>query len=192
MSFLALYARVLAQLRPVRALASALVVANLALATAQFAEPLLYGKVIDRLASAQSAGAAPLWADVAPWLAAWAGFAVFSIVASIGVALHADRLAHRQRVGVMAAYFEHVLHLPMSFHASAHSGRLLKVMIEGSNGMFGVWLSFFREHCAGFVALVVLLPLTLLKNWRLGAILIALVAIFGVVMNLVIRRTETM
>jgi ATP-binding cassette subfamily B protein len=80
----------------------------------------------------------------------------------------------------------------MSFHASAHSGRLLKVMIEGANGMFGVWLSFFREHCAGFVALVVLLPLTLLKNWRLGAILIALVAIFGVVMNLVIRRTETM
>ncbi len=192
MSFLRLYARVLAQLRPVKGLAGALVVANVALASAQFAEPLLYGKVIDRLAGAQAAGAAPLWADLAPWLAAWAGFGLFSIVAGIGVALHADRLAHRQRVGVMATYFEHVLHLPMSFHASAHSGRLLKVMIEGSNGMFGVWLSFFREHCAGLVALVVLLPLTLLKNWRLGAILIALVAVFGAVMNLVIRRTETM
>ncbi|MGD0562177.1 MAG: glucan ABC transporter ATP-binding protein/ permease [Roseiarcus sp.] len=192
MSFLRLYARVLAQLRPVKGLAGALVVANVALASAQFAEPLLYGKVIDRLAGAQAAGAAPLWADLAPWLAAWAGFGLFSIVAGIGVALHADRLAHRQRVGVMAAYFEHVLHLPMSFHASAHSGRLLKVMIEGSNGMFGVWLSFFREHCAGLVALVVLLPLTLLKNWRLGAILIALVVVFGAVMNLVIRRTETM
>ncbi len=192
MSFLRLYARVLAQLRPVKGLAGALVVANLALASAQFAEPLLYGKVIDRLAGAQAAGAAPLWADLAPWLAAWAGFGLFSIVAGIGVALHADRLAHRQRVGVMATYFEHVLHLPMSFHASAHSGRLLKVMIEGSNGMFGVWLSFFREHCASLVALVVLLPLTLLKNWRLGAILIALVVLFGSVMNLVIRRTETM
>ena len=192
MSFLRLYARVLAQLRPVKGLAGALVVANLALATAQFAEPLLYGKVIDRLAQAQQAGAAPLWGDVAPWLAAWAGFGLFSIGAGIGVALHADRLAHRQRVGVMAAYFEHVLHLPMSFHASAHSGRLLKVMIEGANGMFGVWLSFFREHCASLVALVVLLPLTLLKNWRLGAILLALVAVFGAAMNLVIRRTETM
>ncbi len=192
MSFLRLYARVLAQLRPVKRLAGALVAANLALATAQFAEPLLYGKVIDRLASAQAAGAAPLWADLAPWLAAWAGFGLFSIVAGILVALHADRLAHRRRVGVTAAYFEHVLHLPMSFHASAHSGRLLKVMIEGSNGMFGVWLSFFREHCASLVALVVLLPLTLLKNWRLGAILIALVVLFGAVMNLVIRRTETM
>ena len=70
-----------------------------------------------------------------------------------GDALYADRLAHRERVGVMAAYFEHAVNLPMSFHASAHSGRLLKVMIEGSNAMFGVWLSFFREHCAGLVAL---------------------------------------
>jgi ATP-binding cassette subfamily B protein len=192
MSFLRLYARVLGQLRTVRALASLLIVANLALACAQFAEPLLYGKVIDRLVSAQTAGAAPLWADVAPWLAAWAGFALFSIVASIGVALHADRLAHRQRVGVMAAYFEHALNLPMSFHAGAHSGRLLKVMIEGSNGMFGVWLSFFREHCASLVSLFVLLPLTLLKNWRLGAILVGLVVIFGLAINLVIRRTETM
>lgn len=192
MSFLSLYARVLAQLRPVKATATTLVAANLALASAQFAEPLLYGKVIDRLAGAQAAGLAATWSDVAPLLAAWAGFAIFSIIAGILVALHADRLAHRRRVGVMASFFEHVLHLPMSFHASAHSGRLLKIMIEGANGMFGVWLAFFREHCASLVALLVLLPLTLFKNWRLGAILIGLVVVFGAVMNFVIRRTETM
>ena len=192
MSFLSLYGRVLSQLRPVKATAATLVVANLGLATAQFAEPLLYGKVIDRLAGAQQAGFAASWSDVAPLLAAWTGFAIFSIVAGILIALHADRLAHRRRVGVMAGYFEHVLHLPMSFHASTHSGRLLKIMIEGSNGMFGVWLAFFREHCASLVSLFVLLPLTLFKNWRLGAILIGLVIVFGAVMNFVIRRTETM
>ena len=136
---------------------------NLAPAFAQFADPLLFGK----------AGAAPtprarhsrrFGPASAPWLAAWAGFGLFSIVAGIGVALYADRLAHRRRLGVIAAYFEHVhAPLPMSFHASARSGRLLKVMIEGANGMFGIWRSFFREHCAGFVALVALLPLTLLQ-----------------------------
>ena len=192
MSFLSLYGRVLAQLRPVKATAATLVVANLGLATAQFAEPLLYGKVIDRLAGAQQAGLVATWSDVAPLLAAWTGFAIFSIIAGILIALHADRLAHRRRLAVMAAYFEHVLHLPMSFHASAHSGRLLKIMIEGANGMFGVWLAFFREHCASLVSLFVLLPLTLFKNWRLGAILIGLVIVFGAVMNFVIRRTETM
>ena len=64
----------------------------------------------------------------------------------------------------MAAFFEHVMGFPALYHAKAHSGRLLKVMIEGTNAMFSVWLSFFREHCAGFVALFVLLPMTLFFN----------------------------
>ncbi len=192
MSFLRLYSRVLGLLRPVAAAALALVVANLALAFAQFAEPLLFGKVIDRLAAAQGADAPPRWPDIAPWLAAWAAFGLFSIVAGVLVSLHADRLAHRRRLAAMADYYEHVLTLPQSYHAEAHTGRLLKVMIEGSNAMFGVWLSFFREHCAGFVALFVLLPMTLFVNWRLGAILLALVVVFAAAMNYVIRRTETM
>ena len=57
--------------------------------------------------------------------------------------------------------------------------------------MFGVWLSFFREHCAGFVALFVLLPMTLFVNWRLGAILIVLVIVFAAAMNIVVRRTDS-
>ena len=92
----------------------------------------------------------------------------------------------------MAAYFDHVLHLPMSFHAHAHTGRLLKIMIEGASGMFGVWLSFFREHFAALVALGVLLPATLVVNWRLGGILLVLVVVLGVLMNVVLRKTEVM
>jgi ATP-binding cassette subfamily B protein len=192
MRFHRLYARVLARLRPERRLALILALGNIALAVAQFAEPLLLGRIVDRLSSAQVLSATPRWGDLAPWLAAWAGFGLFTILAGVLVALNADRLAHRRRVAAMAEYFDHVLHLPMSFHGGAHTGRLLKVMIEGSNGMFGVWLSFFREHCAGFVALLILLPMTLVVNWRLGAILLALVAIFAFLMNLVSKRTESM
>ncbi len=172
---------------------SALALANVALAVSQFAEPMLFGKVIDKLTHSLGAGAARCnGPGIGPWLAGWAAFGVFSIVAGVTVALHSDRLAHRRRVVVMAAFFDHVLHLPMSFHASAHTGRLLKVMIEGASGMFGVWLSFFREHFAALVALFVLLPATLIVNWRLGAILLALVVILGFLMNLVLRKTETM
>jgi glucan exporter ATP-binding protein len=129
--------------------------------------------------------------QIRPWLALWAGFGLFSIFAGVTVSLHADRLAHRRRVAAMADFFEHVVNLPLSYPAEAHTGRPLKVMIEGSNAMFDVWLSFFREHCAGFVALFVLLPMTLFVNWRLGAILIVLVIVFAVAMNTVVRRTDT-
>ena len=132
MSFLRLYARVLGLLRPVAAMAFLLALGNLGLAFAQFADPLLFGKVVDRLANAQSAHLAPQWADIGPWLALWAAFGLFSILAGVLVSLYADRLAHRRRLAAMADYFEHVMHLPLRFHAQAHTGRLLKVMIEGS------------------------------------------------------------
>ncbi|WP_036294093.1 glucan ABC transporter ATP-binding protein/ permease [Methylosinus sp. PW1] len=190
MSVLAVYLRVLAQLKPQKRLATILVVANLAVAIAQFAEPMLFGRVIDVLTRAQAAGVKLAWGDLVPLLAAWAGFGLFSIAASVLVALHADRLAHRSRLAVMAAYFEHVLDLPSSFHAGAHSGRLLKVMLEGASGMAGLWLSFFRENCASFVALFVLLPATLFVNWRLALPLIVLVIVFGALTSFVLRRTE--
>ncbi|WP_018267000.1 glucan ABC transporter ATP-binding protein/ permease [Methylosinus sp. LW4] len=190
MSVLSVYLRVLAQLKPQKRLAAILVAANLAVAIAQFAEPMLFGRVIDVLTRAQAAGVKLAWGDLLPLLAAWAGFGLFSIAASVLVALHADRLAHRSRLAVMAAYFEHVLDLPSSFHASAHSGRLLKVMLEGASGMAGLWLSFFRENCASFVALFVLLPATLFVNWRLALPLILLVIVFGALTSFVLRRTE--
>ena len=51
MSFTRLYGRVLGLLAAQKWLAAALVLANVALAVSQFAEPLLFGKVIDQLLS---------------------------------------------------------------------------------------------------------------------------------------------
>ncbi len=47
MSIFKIYARVLALLAPERRLAFILVFANLALAVAQFVEPVLFGRIID-------------------------------------------------------------------------------------------------------------------------------------------------
>ena len=120
-------------------------------------------------------------------IAAWGGFGLFTILAGV-VVLYCDRLAQRRRMAAMADFFAHLLDLPASFHAETHSGRLTKIMLDGPNAMFGLWLTFFREHCATFVALFVTLPATLALNVRFGLVLIALVAFFGVAMNYVIRR----
>ena len=53
---------------------------------------------------------------MAPLIVAWVAFGLFTIGAGVLVALHADRLSHRRRLGVMATYFEHVLELPLAFH----------------------------------------------------------------------------
>ncbi len=190
MNFLRIYIRVLKELGSEYRLAIVLVLANLALAAAQFAEPVLFGRIIDKLAGAQKEAASVRWEELFPLIAAWVSFGLFNIGASVLVALHSDRLSHRQRLAVTGAYFEHVLHLPLSFHTASHSGRLLKTMLDGSSGMASIWLSFFRENCASFIALFIMLPLSLFVNWRLAGLLILLVFFFGILTTIVLRRTE--
>ncbi|ACB94003.1 glucan ABC transporter ATP-binding protein/ permease [Beijerinckia indica] len=192
MSILSTYWRVLQFLGGERRLALILAFANLALAAAQFAEPVLFGRIIDRLSSTEGAGRFPTFQELLPLIGAWVGFGLFSILAAVLVALHSDRLAHRRRMAVTGLYFEHVLNLPLSFHASVHSGRLLKTMLDGSSGMFGLWLSFFRENCASLAALVFLLPLSLFLNWRLGSLLIVLLVLFGCLIAFVLHRTHAL
>ncbi|GLI91824.1 glucan ABC transporter ATP-binding protein/ permease [Methylocystis echinoides] len=192
MSALKIYFRVLGLLRPQARLAMILVGANLSLAIAQFAEPMLFGRIIDRMTQAQAPGATLTWTDLLPLLLAWGGFGLFSIGGAILVGLNADRLAHRRRLAVVSEYFEHVLNLPLTFHTNVHSGRLLKTMLDGSSAMFSLWLSFFRENCASFVALFVLLPMTMFINWRLGGLLMICVLLFYLTTSYVLRRTEAL
>src|SRR5437667_577488 len=190
MKLLRIYFRVLALLGREGRLAWALAVANLALASAMFVEPILFGRIVDTLASAQPRVSPVGWRDLMLLVGAWVGFALFIIVCSTLVALHADRLAHRQYQVVRTMFFEHVLQLPLSYYTGAHSGRLVKVMMTGTNTLWGLWLAFFREHFASFVSLLVLLPLTLFINWRYGLLLIALCAVFSVLIAFVVGKSE--
>ncbi|MCA3593812.1 MAG: glucan ABC transporter ATP-binding protein/ permease [Methylobacterium sp.] len=192
MALARLYIRVLLQLGPEIRLALLLVLANLLLAVAQFVEPWLFGQIINVLTAAQGASGKPMVDQLFPLIGAWLVFGLFTIGAGVLIAMHADRLSHRQRLQMMADYFEHVLTLPLSYHTSTHSGRTLKVMLDGANGMFWLWLGFLRDHCAALLALLVLLPLTLLINWRLGLLLVVLVVFFAVMMAIVVNRTARM
>jgi ATP-binding cassette subfamily B protein len=192
MNFLRIYGRVLSLLGSDVRLGWLLAGANVALAAAQFAEPLLLGRIIDALVGAQARGTEPSIPVLVPLLAAWAGFGLFIIGCSVTVALHADRLAHRRRQAVLSDYFEHILQLPLSYHGGVHSGRLMKVMLTGTDALWALWLSFFREHFAAIVSVLVMLPLSLLQNWRLALLLIGLCVVFAALTALVINRTESM
>lgn len=186
-----LYIRVLGQLGADLKIGGMLAIANVALAISAFAEPILFGRIIDVLTRAQATNGPPAsFSVLTPLIAAWVIFGFFSIAAGALVALHADRLSHRRRLAVMANYFEHVLELPLAFHTTTHSGRVLKVMLDGSSGMSWLWLGFFREHLSALISLVALLPLTVFINWRLGFLLVALVFVFTVLTTIVLRKTE--
>jgi ATP-binding cassette subfamily B protein len=191
MSLLRLYTRVLELLGKEARLGWILAGANLLLAAAQFAEPVLFGRIVDVLSGNPAAGKLAAASPSSPWplLAAWVAFGLFTIGCGAVVALNADRLAHRQRQAVLTNYFEHIMQLPLTFHTGTHSGRLMKVMLQGTDALWRLWVGFFREHFAAIMSLVVLLPLSIYVNWRLAILLFILCVVFTVLTTLVVRKT---
>jgi glucan exporter ATP-binding protein len=185
-----LYGRVLGLLAADRWVAIGLTAANAALAGLLFLEPVLFGRVVDVLSHSASMARSTVWEQALALLALWGAVGLSGIGANVAVSLLADRMAHRNRLTAMHRFFEHVIALPLSFHGDVQSGRLMKVMLVGSDNLFSMWLSFFRDHMSTFVAILVLLPLTLAMNWRLSLLLIGLVLVFSIITAFVIQKTE--
>src|SRR3954454_22101273 len=185
MPILRLYTRVLELLGKEARLGWLLAVANLLLAASQFAEPVLFGRIVDVLSGKMVAGSSSAW----PFLIAWVAFGLFTIACSAVVALQADRLSHRQRQAVLTDYFEHILQLPLTFHSGTHSGRVMKGMLNGTDALWRLLVGFFREHFAAILSVVVLLPLSLYLNWRLAILLFVLCIVFTALTTFVVRRT---
>ncbi len=99
MKFLRIYLRVLQLLGPEKRLAWVLALAGVALAAANFVEPILFGRIIDSLANVQGGDRKLDWPVLMPLVTAWVGFGLFIIVASTVVSLYADRLSHRHYPG---------------------------------------------------------------------------------------------
>lgn len=192
MHYVSLYARVLKQLGQDGRTAGLLSLANVLLVLALFAEPILFGRIIDTLGRASSLSHEAIWQGLWPYLSAWIAFGLFTIVCGTVIALFADRLAHKRRHIVLRHYFEHILQLPSHQRHGMHSGRLMKIMLQGADAMWGLWLGFFRDHLSAFVSIIVLMPIALYMNWQLASLLIALCVLFVVVTNLVLKKTHTL
>ncbi|PPQ30061.1 glucan ABC transporter ATP-binding protein/ permease [Rhodopila globiformis] len=191
MRFFRIYGRVLGLLgRDIR-VAGFLAFANLIVAGLQFLDPVLFGRVVNLLTHSDTMAPATVWHQAVVLLGIWVAVGLGGIVSNIFVAVRTERLAHKHRINSMGKYFQHVLAMPLSFHGDTHSGRLIKSMLAGTDGLFATWLVFFRDQLSTIIAAAVLLPLTLFLNWRLALVLIVLVGVFLLLNAIVVRKTET-
>lgn len=180
MNIVQTYLRALGLLASEKWLALGLVIANVAIGLVQLAEPVLFGRVVDALAGGEEAF---------PLIGLWAALGLFSILASVVVAVAADRLAHRQRLLALAKAFERAITLPVSYHAERGSGSVVRTLLAGSDALFGLWLTFLREHLAAVVSIGFLIPTAITMQPKLAAILGVLALIYAIVNVIVVNRT---
>ena len=180
MNLVQTYLRALGMLASEKWLAIGLVLANVAIGLVQLAEPVLFGRVVDALAGGEEAF---------PLIGLWAALGLFSILASVVVAVAADRLAHRQRLAALSQAFERAITLPVSFHAERGSGSVVRTLLAGTDALFGLWLTFMREHLAAVVSIGFLIPTAIAMQPKLAAILGILAVIYAVANVIVVNRT---
>jgi len=178
MSLLRLYTRALGMLAAERGLAIVLAAASVAIGLVQLAEPILFGRVVDSLSQGQAAFT---------YIALWALLGLFGIIAGAAVAVYADRLAHRRHLAAMAEAFERAMTLPAGYHAERGSGAVVRSILQGTDGLFWLWLGAMREQLTAIVGIALLVPTAISMDARMAAIL-ALLAIAYVVMNTVVMR----
>ncbi|HYD15608.1 MAG TPA: glucan ABC transporter ATP-binding protein/ permease [Hyphomicrobium sp.] len=178
MDLISLYRRALGMLAAERGLAILLAVASVAIGLVQLAEPILFGRVVDSLSRGEGAF---------PTIALWAALGLFGILASVVVAVYADRLAHRRHLAAMADAFERAMTLPQGYHADRGSGAVIRSIVQGTDSLFWLWLGAMREQLTAIAGILLLVPTAIGMDIRMAAIL-ALLAVAYVVMNAVVMR----
>lgn len=176
------YFRALRMLASEWHLSLALALASVAIAGVQLAEPVLFGRVVDSVARGEPS---------APLILAWALLGLFGIMASVVVAVFADRLAHRRRLAALSDAFEQAITLPLSYHASRGSGAVVAAVLRGTDELFWLWLSALREQVTAIVTIILLVPVAIWLDWRMASIL-ALLAVCYTALNLfVVSKTHS-
>jgi len=178
---LEIYFRALRYLAVERTKVATICGANIVLAGVTIAEPVLFGRIIDAIASKE---------DVVENLAFWAGLGAFNIIAYVLVARGADRLAHHRRTEVLAESFERVITMPLAWHHERGTSYALHTLLRAVETLFGLWLEFMRQHLSTAVALLLLIPTALTLDLRMSLVLFGLAGAYLFIGRVVMRRTK--
>ena len=176
------YMRALSMLASERALATALIVAGMALAIIQVIEQQLYGAVVNALSKNES---------VFGIISLWAALGLVGIIASVVIAVASDRLSHRRRLGAMGDAFERAITMPISYHARRGSGSVVRTILAGTDALFWLWLSFLREQLTALIGILWLVPTAIALDWRMASILAALALLYVLLNIFVVEKTSS-
>lgn len=165
-----------------RGTAATLIAAGVLLAGVQLTEATLFGAIIDSLTREE---------PTLPAALSWGALGLLGIVLSAVVALFADRLAHRIKVMGLNTAYERVITLPPRASERGGSGRILRTLVAGSDALFAVSITLFREHVTAVAAVLLVLPLAMSINIKLSVVLIALALLFALAFSVVTRHAQS-
>jgi ATP-binding cassette, subfamily B, beta-glucan exporter len=188
--YLKIYYRVYITLGPERRLANFLALSNVVISIALLAEPVLFGRVINTIATSPTNEIGHILTKIYPLLISWTCFSLVGSGLTIMVGLKADQMAHRHKHVIIKEFYKRAIEsTPLSMQGE-DSGRLHKVMSDGDASLFWTWLAILRSEMPAFLNSIILVPLSIIINWQLGFILVLLSIVFTTTTFYVVTRAS--
>jgi glucan exporter ATP-binding protein len=175
-----IFIRILSIGRHERILILGMMGSGILIALAQLLEPVLFGRVIDALARTSDFERLVFW---------WVGLCLVNGSLSIFLSIVSDRYAHRQRTRVLERSFERTIHLPYQEHILGGSGKLIRTVQTGSDQVFWIVLSFFREQIIAISNILILIPLAFYLEFYLAMVLFGLSSVYAMGNWFIVRKT---
>lgn len=150
-----------------------LVVANFIFAWLVLVEPIFFKKIIDILIGFSDAKNIEFTA-ITSILILWVAVACFTILIRLSVSILADMMAHDEFNNYVSHFLDKILLLSMRFHLNANSGQLVKKITKWVDGIFDVQLTFFRRVLPSLFTIIILVPLVLYFNVKLGLFVVCI------------------
>lgn len=189
MTYADLFRHAIRLLTPFRAPALALVCANGIIGLLSLAEPIVLGMMIDAFSDAALRGKGGA-SSVTPLFLLWAILGAATVAISFFAGLHADKMSQRLRMHSIDEYTKRVLHLPIAHHERNPPSHAFQTLLDGTNTIWVLSFSFFRDNCASLVMLIMLCPVLLILNWRLAVPLILLVVTVYIIFSVALFYAE--
>lgn len=168
--------RVINLLKTEKKIIYTLVSMNFIFAVLVLVEPVIYWKIIDTLINfSKQQNYELLYKNILFWVVV--GLSI--IVVKLFFSIISDRLWHRQLHRNYMNFFNHVLNLSFRFHSNSASWKLVKKITKWWDSIFMVWLEIFRRVLFNIFIIIILAPLMIYFNLKLGLFVVAFWFILG-------------
>jgi len=98
-------------------------------------------------------------------------------------------MAHDEFNNYVSVFFQKVLDLSMRFHLNSNSGQLVKKITKWVDGIFDVQVTFFRRVLPSAFTIVILIPLVLYFNLKLGLFVVIIWIISAIITFALANKT---
>jgi len=155
-----------------------IVIFSFILAILTLLEPFFFKKIIDGLLSIQSVS---ITNDFLYIFLFWIGIVMLNIINKIFLVYYSGVIQFKDSIKIWDKAYKHLLSLSIDFFETNQLGKVIKSLDRGVDSILMVQMHFFRFILPNTFIVLILIPLLLILNWKIGTLILIMVPLLSII-----------